>query len=344
MMNIKIKKISIGFAALVLMGAAVSCKRTSGKAAEPEYECIAYVWQEEGKLPPANMVTAINYLAAIPNRTHDGVQINNIPRLQRILNLKKENPALKVILSMGGAGAESGWAEMTGRDSLRLAFAADCKRIVDKYELDGVDFDWEFPANEEEQANYIRLFSDVRNALGRDKVVSAAAGFFGNGFDMREAMKYLDYVNLMTYDMGWQAPYHHTALRRSELAGVSTIEESIDSFLTKGLDYKDMVLGLAFYGRGNDKDFKGWTDYRDIVNRNLAAEGMEERWDSIACVPYIVDSLGTLIVGYENPKSLKIKCDYIKEKGLRGGMYWRSELDDDSMSLTRTVVGELLGR
>ena len=78
-MNIKIKKISIGFAALVLMGAAVSCKRTSGKAVEPEYECIAYVWQEEGKLPPANMVTAINYLAAIPNRTHDGVQINNIP-------------------------------------------------------------------------------------------------------------------------------------------------------------------------------------------------------------------------------------------------------------------------
>ena len=43
-------------------------------------------------------------------------------------------------------------------------------------------------------------------------------------------------------------------------------------------------------------------------------------------------------------KSLKIKCDYIKEKGLRGGMYWRSELDDDSMSLTRTVAGELLGR
>ena len=59
------------------------------------------------------------------------------------------------------------------------------------------------------------FFSDVRNALGRDKVVSAAAGFFGNGFDMREAMKYLDYVNLMTYDMGWQAPHHHTALRRS---------------------------------------------------------------------------------------------------------------------------------
>lgn len=338
------KKILIAVAALAVMGAAVSCKKTVEKAAEPEYECIAYAWEADGPLPPADMVTAINYLAAIPNQTRDGVQINNEPRLRQILALKKDNPALKVILSMGGAGAESGWAEMTGNDSLRLAFAADCKRLVDEYNLDGVDFDWEFPANDKERADYIRLFSDVRDALGRDKVVSAAAGFFGNGFDLREAMKYLDYINLMTYDMGWQAPYHHTALRRSELAGVSTIEESIDSFLSKGLEYKDMVLGLAFYGRGDAKNFKGWTDYRDIVNRDLAAEGMEMRWDSVACVPYIVDSLGTLIVGYDNPQSLKIKCDLIKEKGMRGGMYWRTELDDDSLNLTRTVAKELLGR
>ena len=52
---------------------------------------------------------------------------------------------------------------------------------------------------------------------------------------------------------------------------------------------------------------------------------MEERWDSIACVPYIVDSLGTLIVGYENPKSLKIKCDYIRKRS-QGGVSRRSEL------------------
>ncbi len=155
-------------------------------------------------------------------------------------------------------------------------------------------------------------------------------------------MNYLDYINLMSYDMGWQAPYHHTALRRSELAGVSTIEEAVAACNNKGLENKDIVLGLAFYGRGNNSDFQNWTDYRDIVNRDLAAEGMTELWDSVACVPYIVDSVGTLIVGYDNPQSLRIKCDYIKKNGLKGGMYWRSELDTDDRELTRTVAAELM--
>ena len=323
-----------------LVSGVVACgNKNADQQKEPDYECIAYVWEAEGKLPPANMVTAINYLAANPNETHDGIKINNEARLLKILDLKKENPDLKVLLSLGGAGEESGWGEMTSSDSLRAAFVADCKRVVDKYGLDGLDFDWEFPYGDQ-QDDYLTLFKDVREALGPDKRVTAAVGFFGNGFNLAEGMKYLDYINLMTYDLGWQAPYHHTSLRRSDLSGVSTVEESLDSCLKRGLEYKDIVLGLAFYGRGDAKNFKGWTDYRDIVNRDLAAEGMEERWDSVACVPYIVDSLGTLIVGYENPKSMKIKCDYIKEKGLRGGMYWRTELDDDSLSLTRTVAKE----
>ena len=338
------KNIFIAIAATAVMAAAVSCGNSANKDQAEEaqkYECIAYAWSSDGPLPPANMVTAINYLGANPNETFDGVKIRNLPRLMKILELKKENPDLKVILSLGGAGVGSGWVEMTGNDSLRAAFAADCKRLMDEYGLDGFDFDWEFPADEEQEANYISLFRDVRQALGDDKVVTAAAGFFANGFDMREAMKYLNYVNLMTYDMGWQAPYHHTSLRRSELSGVSTIEESVDSFYKKGLDYKDMVLGLAFYGRGDDNYFKGWTDYCAIVDRDLAAEGLEERWDSIACVPYIVDSLGTLVIGFDNAESLKLKCDYIKEKGLRGGMYWRTEHDLENHELTRTVAKEL---
>lgn len=335
------KKILLISASAALLAAAVSCGRKTVAAADKQsqYECMAYIWEADGQLPPADMVTGVNYLAANPNETHDGISINNVPRLLKILELKKENPDLKVILSLGGAETGStGWSEMTGNDSLRAAFVADCRRVVDEYGLDGLDFDWEFPYGDQ-QNNYLALFRDVREALGPDKRVTAAVGFFGNGFNLAEGMKYLDYVNLMTYDMGWQAPYHHTALRRSPLAGVCTIEESLDSCLRRGLDYGDIMLGLAFYGRGDGVNFKNWTDYRDIALR----EGMEERWDSVACVPYIVDSLGTLIVGYENPQSLKIKCDYIKEKGLRGGMYWRTELDTDSFDLTRTVARELMG-
>ena len=335
------KKFFIASICAAALAAAFSCSRSNvaiGETAQPEYMCIAYAWEGDHPLPPADMVTGINYLAGYPNATCDGLDVHNTARLQKILDLKKENPSLKVVLSMGGANAEGGWAEMTGNDSLRASFVADCKRVVDEYGLDGLDFDWEFPHTDEEVANYINLFKDVREALGDDKLVTAAAGFWGNGFDLKAAMQYLDYINLMTYDMGWQAPYHHTSVHRSPLSGVCTLDEALDSCRAKGLMPEDIVLGLAFYGRGDDNNFKGWTSYRDIVLR----DGMEERWDSVACVPYIVDSLGTLILGFENPRSLKIKCDYIKEKGLKGGMYWRTELDNDSLDLTRTVANELL--
>lgn len=338
-----ISAISLLFVTAVITKSCSASKNNNDntEAEQTQYECIAYACEAEGALPPAHMVTAINYLAGYPNENCDGLNINNPERLRKIVDLKRQNPDLKVILSMGGANAGStGWPEMTGNDSLRALFVADAKTKVEQYNLDGLDFDWEFPANKAEADNYLKLFRDVRKALGPDKIVSAAAGFWGNGFDVKEAMKYLDYINLMTYDMGWQAPYHHTSLRRSPLSGVCTIEESLDSCLSKGLDYKDIVLGLAFYGRGDGKNFADWTDYRDISPR----QGMEERWDDIACVPYIVDSIGTLIIGYENPRSLKIKCDYIKAKGMRGGMYWRTELDNDSLDLTRTVAHELMGK
>ena len=100
------------------------------------------------------------------------------------------------------------------------------------------------------------------------------------------------------------------------------------------------MLGLSFYGRGDGKYFEEWTAYRDITPR----EGVVFHWDSIGCVPYAVDSVGNFILGFDNEKSLEIKCDYIKDLGLRGGMIWRMEYDTDSLELTRKVTKELLGR
>lgn len=51
---------------------------------------------------------------------------------------------MKVLLSVGGWGS-SRFSEMAQTDSTRMAFAADCKRVIDQFDLDGIDIDWEYP-------------------------------------------------------------------------------------------------------------------------------------------------------------------------------------------------------
>ncbi len=46
----------------------------------------------------------------------------------------------------------------------------------------------------------------------------------------------------------------------------------------------------------------------------------------------------TLVFGFENPRSLAIKCQYILDKDLLGGMYWDYDGDNEQGDLRRTVA------
>lgn len=58
------------------------------------------------------------------------------------------------------------------------------------------------------------------------------------------------------------------------------------------------------------------------------------------------EEIGCVIVSTRHNLHAPILIEslYIKEKGLKGGMYWRTELDTDSFDLTNAVARELLGR
>ena len=44
-----------------------------------------------------------------------------------------------------------------------------------------------------------------------------------------------------------------------------------------------------------------------------------------------------MVLGFDNVRSLSIKCEYILEKNLLGGMYWEYAGDNDNADLARTV-------
>ena len=67
-------------------------------------------------------------------------------------------------------------------------------------------------------------------------------------------------------------------------------------------------------------------------------------WDEIAKVPYYANAQGKLLLGFDNVRSIREKCNYIKEKGLKGGMYWDYGADNDAGDLSKAVAFVLIGK
>lgn len=305
---------------------------------ESENLVLAYVIAQGQDFPDPKVVTHINYAFGEVNKTFDGIIVNNSNRLRQITALKKENPDLKICLSIGGFGS-SGFSEMAGDANNRKAFAKDCKRIIDDFKIDGIDIDWEYPtknsggisASPDDIKNYTLMMRDIRSVIGKDHLLTFASSASAECFDFRAVNDYIDFVNIMAYDMD-VPPHHHSALYRSELTGDFWGNEAVTLHKNAGLPLNKMLLGVPFYGHGA-KSVSGFIDYKDIIN----LKGYTECWDDIAKVPYLKDKDGDFVCTYENAKSLSIKCEYVKERNLKGIMYWYYGADDKEGTLRNAV-------
>ncbi|MDE6157470.1 MAG: hypothetical protein K2F78_04915 [Muribaculaceae bacterium] len=318
------------FAAMSML---MSCKTEK----TPQNIVCAYVAQGMPEEVSAEYVNRIIYSSAYIDSTLSEVKVPNPERLEKVLALRKTKPGLEVMVSLGGNPSDVSLAVRD--DSLRALVVASFKRMVDDYNLDGIDIDWEFPgrgehalSTEEDVANYVRLLADLREALGNDKILTVACAGSLYGVDLDAMTPIIDQYNLMTYDMG-TAPSHHTALYDSEKVAWLSCDKSVRNFIEGGVEPSKLVLGLAFYGRGR-APYGEFVDWRHFV----MGEGLTERYDSVAQVPWIADSEGNQVLGYDNPESLRAKCSYARDKGLAGVMYWRMELDDSVRTLGRTVA------
>ena len=175
---------------------------------------------------------------------------------------------------------------------------------------------------------------DLRAVLGEDRFLTLASSAYAEYIDFHSCIQYLDFVNIMTYDMA-DAPFHHAALYASENTK-GCADGAVKAHIEAGAPAEKLVLGVPFYGRGGAV-MRG-RDYKDIKEEGEYVI----LWDEKAQAPYLADGEGTLMLGFDNPKSLKIKCDYLKANGLLGAMYWDYEGDNEAGDLQKTLATELL--
>ena len=317
---------------------------TTPAAPPSETVIVGYAVYWESTLPDPTLLTHINYAFGHIANDFETLKVEKEARLKLIVALKKQNPNLKVLLSIGGWEAGN-FSEMAADEKHRQKFCKNCLSAVNRYGLDGIDIDWEYPTSSmagissspDDTKNFTLLMRDLRAVLGQDKLLTMASASNAKYVNFKDAVPYMNFVNVMTYDMG-DPPEHNGALYRSSMSSESC-DESVAKHFRAGVPYEKIVLGIPFYGHGDGKAFGDYVDYKDI---RIDASKYTVQWDATAMVPYVTNASGKMVLTYDDAKSVGLKAEYVQQKNLAGAMYWNIEADDASFTLGRAVASRLL--
>lgn len=296
---------------VALLAAAADQESGSGDVA-----VVSYLpeWRYEG----ANWETICEHSSHLllfsvePDRKGNIIAMDRIPRKELMDKAKKaaKRHGTWLMMSFGGNGRSDGFSAMTRSKKARGRFVGKLVELLDKYGLDGVDYNWEYPgysfrsgylAEEEVVKDYKGLTALLRDtkaafAAGRPRAVTMA--YYP---DTRQEQlirtygidKEADLMHMMSYD---QTNGHHSTMefgRKTALQGKEV------------LPARQLTLGLPFYGRHR----AGWTTYEDLVQEHKLDAKPELDW------------IGSTI-GFNGVKTIEEKTRFALEQGLGGVMIW----------------------
>ena len=338
---------------------------------------IAYVFPQDRPLTPDEVnvrkLTRINYAFAnikdgeiIEGFSHDA---ENFATLH---DLKKINPALKVLVSVGGWTWSGNFSDVSLTRQSRTRFITSAVHFIERHQLDGLDIDWEYPNQvgngnvfrPEDKHNFTLLLAELRQQFSLEEkrlhrrlytsIATGASQKFLDNTEMDKVQRYVDTVNLMTYDFyvggpttGHDAPLFHNPADPKNVSA----ERSVDLFLQAGVPARKLVLGVPFYGRSwgevasvNDGLFQSGKaakgvhfSYPDLPN--LLATGFIRHWDATASVPFLYNPQTQVFVTYEDPQSLAAKCRFVNQHHLGGVMFWEYFNDSTGILLDAVHAG-----
>lgn len=296
------------------------------------------------------------------NNARDTLQI------QKMVFFKKQYPALKVILSMGGWGGCKDCSTVFATDSGRKDFAKSTKELLKYFDADGIDLDWEYPAiagypdhvySGADKQNFTLLITQLRRKLGKKYEISFAAGgfdlFIDSSIEWRKVMSIADKVNVMSYDLvhGFsKVSGHHTPLYSTSKQKQS-VDNAVNRLIAAGVPPGKIIIGGAFYARMfqvSDTMSNGLYDsasfYRGISYARLydtvsTANGFHQYWDPVANAPYAFNTERKMLVTYDDSLSMARKTEYVIKKHLGGIMFWQLGDDRFSNGLLDVIYGKL---
>lgn len=320
----------------------------------------------------ASKLTHINYAFANIDSNHKvvlgypDIDPSNISQLNA---LKVKYPHLKTIIAIGGWSWSGRFSDVAFTESSRKAFAQSAVEFIVKYGFDGIDIDWEYPVSgglstnirrPEDKQNFTLLLKELREALdARGNIdqkhyllsfAGAAGEWYVNNVELSKVDNYVDYANLMTYDIHgtWDQNIGFNAPLYSDPTNIAfykpwSVDLAVQTWLNAGFPKEKLIMGVPFYGfiyqnvpdinHGLYQTFRGGASitYGTVASYYLNKPGFQRYFHETSKAPWLYD--GTSFITYEDEESMAYKAQYIKSKGLGGAMIWELSQDPSKVLL-----------
>ncbi|XP_043201418.1 chitinase-3-like protein 1 [Amphibalanus amphitrite] len=281
---------------------------------------------------------------------------------KQMVALKKVNPALRVLIMLGGSNSpqQMAFEEIAADDSKMKRFVSEAIKYVRMHNFDGIDLDWKVPRQKEGHARLLELFaSEVKKeseTSGKERLIISTT-IPGNvtmlmeDFDVPRIAKAVDYVNALVYQFrscDGNRTSHHSPLFTTDPESTDFVDFIVQMYLSSGADPAKFNLAVPAFGKtytlsdpavsgfgaptadlgfpGKLTGGAGALSFTEICEHVSMDGWTAHRPLPDAAGPYAVG--GDQWVAYDDQFMMRRKGAYIREKGLGGAAVWSLSQDD----------------
>lgn len=308
----------------------------------------------------------IIYYSFIVPKSDGSVSFQDASYMKEVRELRNHN--VRIIGCVNGVGSDTSQAfkTITASSSLRAKFVNNLMNLVEQYNLDGLDLDWEAVSESltPVASQYNLLCEELRNEMNKRQdeggtpylltmaVPASSYGTAEDRFDFKTLNKYLDYINIMSYDLNNSSKATHLSPLYSSsydngygfsaAYGVSIIS-------AYGFDKNKLIIGCAGYGKaykvtssggaypalgtsgtltkisGYDGSFASGTVYGSVINQLINSGKYtlytEKTKTGLVVGSFLYSSTDKIFITFDSKEAVMAKYEYAYENGL-GMMCW----------------------